>query len=220
MDVAPVLLRAHALFVKWRRHKHAVLRLVEHLFTENHHLRIAICCALCGDPLAQFTLQADDAACRLAVAVGDSEFARLCGGRATELFYGAPPRALSEAEPATMSHRRHSQWLRLTDYIAIIDAEHYARAFMDSVRALTALPRITAKLDSCESCFGGSWRHVLAALRGVRKDLASACDIDLVLRRRGLPANISHEILALVVEWPQTIDQIDQAHRKKRRRKV
>ena len=92
MDVSQ-LLGAREQFLRWRRQKAIVLAAVEQLFPPKHALRMAVCKALCGDPLAACTLQADNAACRAADVPGEDEFRRCSDGLScTQLFYGSKPR--------------------------------------------------------------------------------------------------------------------------------
>ena len=196
------LLGAHEQFLRWRRQKVLVLAAVEQLFPPKHALRVAVCQALCGDPLAACTLQADNAACRACDVMGEDEFRRCSGGLpCTHLFYGSKARAdTADLPPQKQPH--HSQWLRLEDFVAIADLAHYAQGFADSVRALTHLPRARAKIDACEAQFLETWRIALEALQHAEVDLSGAFATGMALRR-GLAPDIFRQILELAGPWPQ-----------------
>ena len=195
------LLGTHAQFLRWRLQKATVLATVEHLFPPKHALRVAVCQALCGDPLAACTLQADNAACRACDVMGEDEFRRCSGGLCTQLFYGSKARAdTADLPPQKQPH--HSQWLRLEDFVAIADLAHYAQGFADSVRALTHLPRARAKIDACEAQFLETWGLALEALQHAEVDLSGAFATGMALRR-GLAPDIFRQILELAGPWPQ-----------------
>jgi hypothetical protein len=182
MDLAQ-LLGAREQFSRWRQQKAIVLVAVEQLFPPKHALRVAVCQALCRDPLAACTLQADNAACRACDVMGEDEFRRCSGGLACT--HGSKARAdTADLPPQKQPH--HSQWL----------------GFADSVRALTHLPRTRAKIDACEAQFLETWRIALEALRHAEVDLSGAFDTGMALRR-GLPPDICRQIFELAVPWPQ-----------------
>ena len=147
------LLGAHARFMEWRRLKASVLTMVEHLFPPKHPVLAAVCNALCGDPLADCTLQADGASCRLCDRIGDEQFLKRSGGLAcTQLFYGPSSRADGRMDLSLQPVR--SQSLRLSDLERIMGLGEHARGFVGSVRALTGLPRKRAP---------SSWKQLSAA---------------------------------------------------------
>ena len=80
---------------------------------------------------------------------------------------------------------------------------HHARGFAGSVRKLTHLPRVTAKVDACENQFLTSWALVLEALRHAKADLGGAFAAAVALRRSGLPPDICRQIFQIAVPWPQ-----------------
>ena len=216
-DVEPIL-RAHELFVAWCSHKETVLATVAHVYPPQHGLRIAVSRALCGDPLSFGRLLADNAACLACSALGVEEFTRLTGAQAcTELFYGSSLRALvaGDAAPKAPPHGRHSQWLTLEEWVVITDLARLAEVFVSSAHALTGLPRVTRKLDVCERRWLDSWGKALRALRGVSVDTRALRIIEMALRRRGLPSDVSALIRRLFVSWPRAMDD---APRTKRRR--
>ena len=201
MDVTQ-LLGTHAQFLRWRLQKATVLATVEHLFPPKHALRVAVCKALCGDPLAPCTLQADNAACRACDAMGEDNFCRHFGGlQCTQLFYGTKAR-MDKAGLPPQQQPLHSQWLRLEDVAAIVDLAHHAQGFAGSVRTLTHLPRARAKIDTCEAQFVETWQLALEALQHAEVDLSGAFAAGMALRR-GLPPDIFRRILELAVPWPQ-----------------
>ncbi len=214
MDFAQ-LLGARAQFLQWRRHRAAVLAIVERFSPSKHPLRVAVCNALYGDPLVCCTLQADDASCRVCDQIGEEQFRRHSGGLpCTQLFYGSKgPVEMAELPPDLLQ----SQWLRLEDVVAIIELGYCAAGFTSSVRTLTCLPRVRAKIDGCEERFFASWSIALATLQHVKIDLSGAFAIAITLRRIGLPADISRQILELVVPWPNFVGG-GLAPTKKRRR--
>ena len=183
------LLGTHAQFLRWRRQKATVLAAVEHLFPPKHALRVAVCKALCGDPLAPCTLSADNAACRACDAMGEDNFCRHFGGlQCTQLFYGTKAR-MDKADLPPQQQPLHSQWLRLEDVAAIVDLAHHAQGFAGSVRTLTHLPRARAKIDTCEAQFVETWQLALEALQHAEVDLSGAFAMGMALRR-GLPPDI------------------------------
>ena len=200
MDVAQ-LLGAREQFSRWRRQKAIVLATVEHLFPPKHALRVAVCQALCGDPLAACTLQADNAACLACEFMGEDKFRRYSGGLPTQLFYGTKAR-IDTADLPPQQQPLHSQWLRLEDVTAIADLAHYAQGFADSVRTLTHLPRARAKIDTCEAQFLETWRIALEALQHTEVDLSGAFAAGMALRRSDLPPDICRHIFELAVPWP------------------
>ena len=202
MEEVGQLFGAHAQFIEWRRLKASVLATVEHLFPPKHPLRAAVCNALCGDPLAYCTLQADDASCRLCDRIGDEKFRKRSGGLAcTQLFYGPSARADDRVDLPLQPVR--SQWLRLNDLERIMDLGHHARGFAGSVRALTRLPRKRALIDSCEVRFLSSWELALEALVSVEVDMRGAFFMGAALRRAGLPPDVCRAILEFATQWPQ-----------------
>ena len=204
MDLAQ-LLGTHAQFLRWRRQKASVLATVEHLFPPKHALRVAVCKALCGDPMAACTLQADNAACRACDVMGEDAFRRCSGGLpCTQLFYGTKAR-IDKADLPPQQQSLHSQWLRLEDVTAIADLAHHAQGFASSVRTLTHLPRARAKIDACEAQFLETWELALDALQHAEVDLSGAFAMGMVLRRCGLPPDICRQIFELAVPWPQLV---------------
>ena len=108
MDLAQ-LLGAPAQFLRWRRQKATVLATVEHLFPPTHALRVAVCKALCGDPLAACTLAADNAACWACDVMGEDEFRRRTFGLpCTQLFYGTKAR-MDKANLPPQQQPQHSK---------------------------------------------------------------------------------------------------------------
>ena len=214
MEEVGQLFGAHAQFIEWRRLRATVLATVEHLFPSKHPLRAAVCIALCGDPLAYCTLQADDASCRLCDRIGDEQFRKRSGGLAcTQLFYGPSARA---DDPVDLPVQPlGSQRLRLRDLERIVDLPHRAQGFARCVRALTHLPRARARLDSCEARFHASWQLALEALLSVEADLGGAFFMGAALRRGGLPPDVCRMILELALPWPQLAG--DGKARKRRR---
>ena len=199
MDAAQALLGAHRQFSQWRRQRARVLATVEHVFPPKHPLRLAVCRALYGDPLAECTLQADNAACRLCDIIGEDEFEGLCGLPCTQLFYGTRARADAAGLPAQPVH---SQWIRLEDCIALSEIGRSADGLVRSTRELTSLPRARSRIDGCAARFLTSWEVVLASLQHVAVDLSDAFAVEISLRRLGLPADICRHILELAVPWP------------------
>lgn len=202
MDVAQ-LLGAREQFSRWRRQKAIVLAAVEHLFPPKHALRVAVCRALCGDPLAACTLQADNAACLACEVMGEDSFCRHFGGlQCTQLFYGTKAR-MDKADLPPQQQPQHSKWLHLQDVTEIADLAHHAQGFASSVRALTHLPRARAKIDTCEARFLENWELALGALQHAEVDLSGAFAAGIALRRSGLPPDICRQIFELAVPWPQ-----------------
>ena len=216
MDVAQ-LLGAREQFSRWRRQKAIVLSAVEHLFPPKHALRVAVCKALCGDPLAACTLQADDAACRACDVMGEDEFRRHSGGLpCTQLFYGSKA-GMDTADLPPQKQPLHAQWLGLEDVVAIADIAHHAQGFADSVRALAHLPRARARIDACEARFLETWRLALEALRHAEIDLSGAFAMGVALRRSDLPPDICRQILGLAVPWPQFAGDVPARKRRRMR---
>ena len=196
-----VLTHAHDKFVRWCRHKEAVLAATTHLFPEKHPLRIAISRALCGDPLGPFRLQADNAACHAGDVFLDAAGERSC----TDLFYGASLRALVEEEPCPLpTQPRHSQWLSLPDFTRMLDTMYHAEAFMNSARALSNL-HIKTKLDSAERRFRQGWERALVEVRGATIAAHALGVVETELRRFGLPAEVSSLVQQMLVGWPVAI---------------
>ena len=216
MDLAQ-LLGTHAQFLRWRRQKATVLATVEHLFPPKHALRVTVCQALCGDPLAACTLQADNAACLACEVMGEDEFRRHSGGLpCTQLFYGTKARMdTADLQPQKQPH--HSQWLRLEDFVAVADLAHYAQGFASGVRTLTHLPRARAKIDACEAQFLETWRIALEALQHTEVDLSGAFATGMALRRSGWPADICRQIFELAVAWPQFAGDVPVRKRRRKR---
>ena len=203
MEVAR-LLGAHAQFIQWRQKKASVLATVEHLFPPKHPLRAAV---------ANCTLQADEASCRLCDRIGEEQFQRESRGLScTQLFYGLGARADSlEMPPRAL----HAQWLRLEELDLILDLDRRARAFASSVRTLTDLPRKRAQIDSCEARFLASWGRALDTLLSVEVDMRGAFFMAAALRRAGLLPDVCRTILEFAVPWPQPVG--DGQTRKRRR---
>lgn len=216
MEIA-ALVRAHAAFVTWCRHKQAVLDNTIHL-PSTHPLRIAVSRTLCGDPMGAFRLQADCVACRAAEAWGDEKVARVTGAPScVDMFYGASLKALVEAgKPHVASQLHHRRRLSLAGFTQLLDTLAHAETFMNAARALaTSPPRITAKLDAAERRFRESWARALAELRGVPIDTHALFVTAAALCRVGLPAEVASIIQAMLVGWPMAL--ADTPPRKRRR---
>ena len=210
MDLQAVR-RAHQSFVAFQKHRLEVLILVEHIFPSGHPFHRATAAALYGSPLSKAILLADAAACALADRMGDDDFATCFGGlQCTELFYGVALR-IPCAEFPVLRHGHLSERLSLEDYTRIVDLESRADAFLESVRAFAAAPRSKRMLETCARSFRERWRRVLVALRCAQLDLGPISS----LLRQHFPAEISTQIFAFLVPWPQDIEH---PPRKKRRR--
>ena len=199
MEMISLVAAAHGRFKRWRSEKAYVLTTVGE-FPPKHPLRIAACSALAGDPLSACTLVADDAAARLHETIGDETFGQRFGGLAcTHLFYpGARADALGMQAPPL-----HMQWLRLKDLERIIELEQHARAFANSARALTRLPREMANINRSEARFLASWGRALRALLHDGVDLRGGFAMAAVLHSAQLPDPIRRLILEFAMPWPQ-----------------
>ena len=212
------VLNARAAFARWSANKERILSIAQHAFPPEHPLRKATGFALFGDVLGAFRVACDGAACSLCDLLGEAAFAQQVGCAPTELFYGGTSlRALAPDAPwdAAAACPQYGQWLGLWDLSAFSEMEWSTRAWMDAARALTSLPRIHQKLETCERRWSESWRMALLTLRGIRVDLRQIAALETALRRRGLPADISAIVLAFLVAWPQAVAC---GHRQKRRR--
>ena len=97
----------------------------------------------------------------------------------------------------------------------ILDLDRRARAFANSVRKLTHLPRKRAQIDSCEARFLASWGRALDTLLSVEVDMRGAFFIAAALRRAGLLPDVCRMILEFAIAWPQPVG--DGQTRKRRR---